>query len=386
MPDPVRVGVVGCGAISGQYLKNLTASPAVRIVALADLVQERCEARAGEFGLAGVRICTTAQLMADPSVELVLNLTWPGAHVAVSMQALAAGKHVYSEKPLAPMLAEGKQLLSRAESSGLLFGCAPDTILGSGIQIARKIIDDGRIGRPIGFSAFMMHRGVESWHPNPPFYYEPGGGPMLDMGPYYLAALMCILGPIRRVSGFAAIAIPQRLVTHKDADGVPGPMHGRQIAVSTPDHVCGVMEFASGAVGTIVTSFATHFPSYDPQQPITIYGTEGTLRVPDPNRFDGPVHIRREGEEDFHPAAEPFALGHGRGIGVLDMCDAIRAATQRLGDTASRHSGIRCSAAQACAALEAMQGFLDSSESGRAIAMQLPYSRPAPMPLKPCRL
>ncbi len=369
MPGKVSVGIVGCGAVSAQYLSNIPKFPILKVVAISDLIRERCENRAREFNLDGVRICTTEQMMKDDSVEVILNLTWPKAHVPVGMQAVRAGKHHFSEKPFGISLKEGARLYDAARKKDLTLGCAPDTFLGAGIQTARKLIDDGAIGRPVAFTAFMMGRGVETWHPNPPFYYAPGGGPMMDMGPYYLTALFNLFGPPKRVAGLASIAIPERLITHRNKDGTPGPMFGQKIAVTTPDHVCGSIEFENGVVGTIVTSFATYFPNHDPQQPITVFGSKGTLRVPDPNAFDGPVHLRLEGQSDWTPVPHAFLDGYGRAVGLADMCTAIRAGRMH-----------RANAHQAFAVLETMQAFLDSSAKGKTIAIKTPYERPAPMP------
>jgi predicted dehydrogenase len=370
MAEKVRVGVVGCGAISGQYLANAPKFPIIQIVALADLIRERCENRAREFGLEGVKICTTEQMMKDDSIEVILNLTWPKAHVPVGLQTIKAGKHHFSEKPMGIHLKEGKKLYAAAQEKGVRLGCAPDTFLGSGIQTARKVIDDGLIGRPVAFTAFMMNSGVETWHPNPPFYYEPGGGPMLDMGPYYLTALLNFFGPIKRVSGFASIAIPDRLITHKDKDGNPGPLYGQKITVTTPDHIAGTIEFENGVIGTIVTSFATRFANYDGQQPITVYGTLGAMKVPDPNCFDGPVHIRLESDAEWREVPSAFLKGYGRAVGLADLCHAIRSGRKH-----------RASGEQAFAVLEAMQGFLDSSAKGKAISPVTRYERPDPMPI-----
>jgi len=240
-------------------------------------------------------------------------------------------------------------------------GCAPDTFMGAGIQTARKVLDEGAIGRPLTFTAFMMCPGHEHWHPNPQFFYEPGGGPMFDMGPYYLTALLNFFGPIRRITGSATIAIPHRTT-----------LDGRTINVQTPDHISGSIEFENGVLGTIVMSFATRFPQYDTQQPITIYGTDGTLKVPDPNMFDGPVHLRRTFDADFHLIPPAFPTGYGRSVGLADMAYALRAARPH-----------RAIAEQAYAVLEAMQAFLDSSDRAYAIDLNSHYQRPQPMPPKP---
>jgi predicted dehydrogenase len=241
--------------------------------------------------------------------------------------------------------------------------------MGAGIQTVRKLIDDGAIGRPVSFTAFMLSPGVEAWHPNPEFYFEPGGGPMMDMGPYYLTALLNLLGPVKRISGTASIAIPERTITHKARDGKPGPKFGKKIDVQTPDHVCGLIEFENGAVGSIMTSFAARFATYDGKQPITIYGTEGTLKVPDPNCFDGPIAIRRNDDDDWRDVPLEFVEGYGRAVGLADMAIAARSGRPH-----------RASGEQALAVLDLMQGFLESSASGRAYQPVVKYERSAPMP------
>jgi predicted dehydrogenase len=292
----------------------------------------------------------------------VHNLTIPRAHAEIAMRALEAGKHTYSEKPLGITRDEGRRILDLAAARGLRVGCAPDTFLGAGVQTARKLIDGGAIGRPVAFTAFCMSRGHESWHPSPEFYYERGGGPMLDMGPYYLTALFNLLGRPRRLTGAATVAVPERTITSQ-------PKFGKAIRVETPDHVCGTLEFENGATGVVIQSFATHHPQYDERQPITVYGTEGTLKVPDPNTFDGPVHLRREGDKEWGEIAPAFVRGYGRSVGLADMAHAIR------GGRAHRASG-----ELAFAVLDVMQGFLESSEEGRAYQPIVPFERPAPMP------
>ncbi|HXI17430.1 MAG TPA: Gfo/Idh/MocA family oxidoreductase, partial [Chloroflexota bacterium] len=246
MADKVKVGIIGCGVISGIYLKNLPAFELVDVVACADLVLERAQARAQEFGI--VKACLPDELLADPEVNLVVNLTIPKAHALVALAAVDAGKSVYNEKPLAVQREEGEELLRRAKARGVLVGGAPDTFLGGGIQTCRKLIDDGAIGEPVAATAFMAGHGHEHWHPDPAFYYQPGGGPMFDMGPYYLTALISLIGPVRRVAGSARVTFPERIITSK-------PKAGETIRVETPTHVAGTLDFASGAVGTVITSF-----------------------------------------------------------------------------------------------------------------------------------
>jgi len=359
--ETVKVGVIGCGAISGAYLGMAKNFPIVDIVACADINMEAARAKAKEFNIP--KACGVQELIKDRSIDLVLNLTVPKAHVPIALECLEAGKHTFSEKPFGVNRQEGQALVAAAgKHKGLRVGCAPDTFMGAGIQTARKVIDEGAIGRPVAFTAFMMCRGHESWHPSPEFYYEIGGGPMFDMGPYYLTALLNLLGPVKRITGAATIAIPERIITSK-------PKYGKKIQVETPDHLAGTLEFASGAVGTIIQSFATHHPVHDCGHPITIYGEEGTMKVPDPNGFDGTVQVRKAGDAPWAEVPHSFVTGYGRSIGAADMAYAIR--------TGRKH---RANQEQAFAVLDLMQGFLDSSNSGRAYTPQAPYHRPAPMP------
>ena len=359
MTEKVRVGVVGTGAISGAYLGMAKNFSIIEIVALADLDTERAKAAAEKFGVD--KVCSVDELIADPSIEIVLNLTVPKAHVPVALRIIEAGKHTYSEKPLGVDRQEGEKLLAAAKKKKLRIGCAPDTFMGAGIQTARKLIDDGAIGRPVAFTAFMMGHGHESWHPSPEFYYEVGAGPMFDMGPYYLTALLNLFGPVRRLSGLASIAIPQRTITSQ-------PKFGKQITVQTPDHITGSIEFENGTLGTIIQSFATRFAPYDGKQPITVFGTQGSMKVPDPNQFDGPVHMRKKDDADWVEMPHQFVTGYGRSIGLADMAYALRSGRPH-----------RASAEQAFAVLDLMQGFLDSSQSGRAVKPVKKYKRPAPM-------
>jgi predicted dehydrogenase len=355
----VRIGVIGCGAISGAYLGMAKHFPVVEVAACADLDLERARAKAREFGIA--KACGADELLKDPSIELVLNLTVPKAHVPVSLAALEAGKHTYAEKPLGIDRDEGRKVIELAKSRGLQVGCAPDTFMGAGIQTARKLIDDGAIGRPVAFTAFMMGRGHESWHPSPEFYYEVGGGPMFDMGPYYLTALLQMLGPVKRLTGSATIAIAERTITSK-------PKFGQKIHVQTPDHICGTMEFENGCTGVIIQTFATLHAQYDQKQPITIYGSDGTLKVPDPNTFDGPVSLAMASDQEFRVIPPMFRTGYGRSIGLADMAYAIRSGRP-----------FRANGDQAFLILDLMAGFLDSARTGQAHTPTIGYHRPAPM-------
>ncbi len=355
----LKVGVIGTGNISGIYFKNGKRFESMEVVACADLDKERALAKAAEYGVRG---CTVEELLADKEIQMVINLTVPQAHAAVALQALEAGKHVYSEKPLAATREEGKQVLELARSKGLRVGCAPDTFLGGGIQTCIKLVEDGWIGRPVGATAFMMGGGPEGWHPNPEFFYKPGGGPLFDMGPYYLTALVSLLGPISRVTGSAGISFPERVATSAER-------FGQIIKVETPTHIASVLDFASGPIATLLTSFDVKGGSVLPR--IELYGSEGTMQVPDPNTFGGKVRVRRFDSEEW----SDIPLTHGksenaRGVGAADMAKAIL--------TGRSH---RASGEMAYHVLEAMFGILDASEQGAHYAMQSTCQRPAPFPL-----
>src|SRR5689334_3626869 len=286
MPEKVKVGLIGCGAISGAYLSHGKNFPILEFVACADMNRAAAEAKAQEYGIP--RVLSVEELLADRSIELVLNLTVPKAHAPVALAAINAGKHTYAEKPLAITREDGRRIIDAAKSKGVLVGCAPDTFLGAGIQTARKLVDTGRIGRPVGFTAFMLCKGHEHWHPSPEFYYEVGGGPVFDMAPYYLTALTNLLGPVKRLTSQASIQVPERTITSE-------PKRGKKITVETPDHVMSTLSFAGGATGLMGMSFAVQFGTHSGQHPITVFGTEGSIAVPDPNQFDGVVRARRAG-------------------------------------------------------------------------------------------
>jgi len=233
---PTKVGIIGCGNISSIYFKSGQTFEILDIVACADLIMDRAKAKAEEFGCKAV---TVDQLLADPEIEIVMNLTIPIAHASVAFKAIEAGKSVHNEKPLAITREDGKKMLAMAKAKGVRVGCAPDTFMGGGIQTCGKIIDDGWIGEPIGATAFMTCHGHESWHPDPEFYYKAGGGPMFDMGPYYLTALVALMGPIKRATGSTRITFPERTITSQ-------PKYGTKIKVDVPTHIGGV---ADGEIG-----------------------------------------------------------------------------------------------------------------------------------------
>jgi predicted dehydrogenase len=301
------------------------------------------------------------ELLTDPSIEAVLNLTIPRAHGEVAQAALEAGKSVYNEKPLALERAEGRRLLETARARGLLVGCAPDTFLGGGLQTCRKLIDDGWIGEPVAATAFMLSHGHETWHPDPDFYYQPGGGPMFDMGPYYLTALVSMLGPVRRVTGSTRVTFAERTITSQ-------PKYGTTITVKTPTHITGVLDFASGAVATMITSFDV-WPTELP--PIEIYGTTGSLGVPDPNGFGGPVRLRRAGAREWSEV--PLAYGYAsnyRSLGLADMAYALRHGRphRACGDLAYH-------------VLDVMHAFDEASRTEAHVHVASTCQRPAALPL-----
>lgn len=365
--EKIKVGIIGCGKISGIYMENCPKFEVLDLVACADLDLNRAREQAALYGIP--RACTTEELLSDPEIGIVINLTIPAVHAEVSLQALRAGKHVYVEKPLTVSLEEGRQVLEEAQARGLLIGSAPETFFGAGIQTALGLIEDGVIGRPVSATAFMMSRGHEHWHPDPEFYYAPGGGPMFDMGPYYLTALVQLLGPIARIAGITGKALPERTITSEKK-------YGSRVPVEVPTHVAGTLEFESGAIASLITSFDIFGGSSLP--PIEIHGTEGSLLVPDPNTFGGPVKYRRTGEADW--TEQPLLPGYednSRGIGPADMAYALLHGRKH-----------RANGELAYHVLEAMWAFHHSSDSGHYHEMKSRCTRPAALPagLKPYTL
>jgi len=352
---PLNVGIVGCGTISRQYLTTFAKLPTVDVVAAADLERSRAEAVAN--ATPGVRALGVAELMADRTIDLVVNLTVPAAHADVALQAIAAGKDVYNEKPLAATTVDARQILESASNAGVRVGCAPDTVLGTGIQTARRAIDDGRIGSPIAATASFSTAGHERWHPNPDFYYAPGGGPLFDMGPYYITALITILGPVASVIGAASRSRATRTIGS-------GPRQGETIPVAIDTHVTGVLVHQSGVLSTLYMSFdslASHAP------PIEVHGETGSLLVPDPNTFDGQPMLKTLDRHEWE--AMPTSAGYvgaARGFGIHDM-------------TLSSHP--RAGGELAFHVLDVMESLLRSAHQGTAIPVRGTCKRPAPVPL-----
>jgi predicted dehydrogenase len=353
--DVLRIGIVGVGNVSRQYLETLPRLDGVRVSAVADLVPERAEAVATD----GFRATTPAELCTADDVDLVLNLTVPRAHADVALAAVAAGKHVYNEKPLALTTDDGRRVLEAAAARGVRVGCAPDTVLGTGLQTARHHLDAGVVGTPVAATAFMVSPGPERWHPAPEFFYRTGGGPLYDMGPYYLSALVTLLGPVRRVAGMAAT--PRLVRTVGD-----GPLQGTEFPVEVATHVTGTLEHASGAVSTLLMSFdvqASHLPR------IEVYGTGGSVSVPDPNGFGGPVRLFHEDSPGWTevPAVAGYRTG-GRGCGVADLASALAAGTPH-----------RANGELALHVLDVMESLLRAAAGGRTETVTTTCERPAPV-------
>jgi len=355
---PLRVGLVGCGNISNAYFTHLKPfSSYAKITACADLDMARAKAKADEHGVG--KACSVAELLADPEIDAVLNLTIPAAHVEVNLRALKAGKHVYCEKPFSLSYKEGLKVLKEAQKRKLRVGCAPDTVLGGGIQTCRKLIDQGVIGKPIAATANMVCHGHESWHPNPEFYYQVGGGPLFDMGPYYLTSLVTMLGPVKTVSSLAKATFAERLITSQ-------PLNGKKIKVRTPTHICGGMEFIQGATATVTMSFdvwAHHLPMLE------VYGTEGSIECPDPNTFGGEVRVWTKKKKAWQTIPLTHSDKTGRGIGLADIAFALE-----------KRRPHRMNGEMALHVVEVMEAFLASAKAGKKIGIKSKCRQPDPLP------
>lgn len=353
--EPVRIGLVGCGTISPAYLRAAATFDVLDFVACADLDPAASARTEAEYGISARSVDA---LLADDGVEVVLNLTIPAAHSEVNLAAIEAGKHAYSEKPFGLNAADGRRVIERAEASGLRVGCAPDTFLGGGHQTVRELIDAGAIGRPVAGTAFMMSHGVEMWHPNPAFYYHRGGGPLYDMGPYYLTALVNHLGPVRRVAAVTGRGADTRTITSE-------PKAGEIIEVEVDTHTAGTLEFENGAVVTVVMSFEVWLHS---NRWIELHGTDASLSSPDPNGFGGTVRVSKGREWEERPLTRGYTANM-RSIGLADMCVGLR--------TGRPH---RCDGRLAQHVLEIMDAFGASSETGRHVVLDSAPGRPAPLP------
>ncbi|EJN57434.1 Gfo/Idh/MocA family protein [Halogranum rubrum] len=354
----IPTGVLGCGTISDRYFDATECFDEYEIVACADIDEELAKAKAEKYDLEPY----DPEGLLDSAVEIVVNLTPPSVHAETCEQALDAGKHVYVEKPLALSLAEAQRILDKAKDAGRRVGAAPDTFLGAGLQTCRRVLDEGRIGDPIGATAVYTSSGHESWHPNPDFYYQEGGGPLLDMGPYYVTALVSLLGPVDRVTGSVTRPHDERTITST-------PRHGEKISVEVPTHETGVLEFADGTVATLTTSFDVQ-DSTLPEPTFELYGTEGTLALPDPNHFEGPVRVSTHDSDGFEEVELTHEYTAGRGAGVADLARTIRD-----GEWSHRTSGNF-----ATHVLEVLTSVRAASEQETHLTTERTPERPEPLP------
>lgn len=352
------VGIVGCGNISEIYFQNTALFKRLKLVGCADVHHPNAEKRAAQFGIEALSV---KALLARKDVDIIVNLTVPNAHFEVSQAALKAGKHVFTEKPLSHTAAKGRALVKLAAEKGLHLASAPDTFLGAGGQLARQLIEEGKIGKPVAGTAFLMAHGPESWHPSPDFFYQPGGGPVLDMGPYYITALVNLLGPVAKVTALTAIGNEFRTISAE------GPRKGEKIVPTTPTTAMAILEFAAGA--NVVATFSWDVWKHG-CSPIEIHGTAGSLRVPDPNFYGGNVELSEAGadwqalattDQTFGkinwPAAEP-RMANFRVIGIADMAAAIE-----------RGEPARASGDLALHVLEVLEAILVSGDKKKAIVL-----------------
>ncbi len=378
----VKIGIIGCGIISRTYISNIKAFFSwLDIAACADLFVDKARETASKYSIQ--KACTVDELLKDPEIEIIINLTIPAAHTQINQKALSAGKHVYCEKPLALTLEDAEETLKLAARQKLMLGCAPETFLGAALQTCRKLLDDGWIGKPISATANMTSFGVETWHASPEFFYKKGSGPMLDMGPYYITALVSLLGPVTKTACFTTMGSSKRKI-------YSNPLRGKDIDVEVPTTYTGILGFESGVQANINMSFdmwMSNLPKLE------IYGTEGTLIVPDPNMCAGRIKIFRKekvldsinsraySEKDAKdyttdydslqeiPQLYEQPLDYLRGLGVLDMAFALV--------NGRRH---RANEELACHVTEALLSFDIAAAENTIYTMKSTCRRPEPLP------
>jgi predicted dehydrogenase len=370
MARKLGVGVVGCGNISKAYFSLAPLFRGIEMRACADINMDAARARADEFKL---RAQTVEALLAADDIDIIVNLTIPAVHYEVSKQVLDAGKHVYSEKPFVLSVKEGLDLKKRAEKQGLRIGSAPDTFLGGAHQLVRELLDAGKLGKITSGACYVMSHGMEHWHPNPDFFFQPGAGPVLDVGPYYITNLIQLIGPVKQVAAFATIPAKERTISSQ-------PRAGQKVPVNTPTTIHGIMEFHNGAVVTLNASWDVWAHGHAPME---LYGEGGTVFVPDPNFFGGDVRITKEGDpvKRLPKWNHPFGVAnqqhdHGmmanyRTAGLADMAVAIVEGRPH-----------RCSMELALHAVDVMTGILRSGETGKFVSMQTSCERPAALGVK----
>lgn len=356
---PTNIGIIGCGNISGIYLKNLPTFKGLKVTAVADLDIDRAKAKAREYDIE--HALSPQELLQREDIDAVLNITIPAAHGDVAMQALSAGKHVYNEKPLAVELKDAKAMLELAKAKNLRVGCAPDTFLGGGLQTVRDLLEQGSIGKPIHISGLMSYTGPDKWHPDPDFFFKHGAGPLFDMGPYYLTAFVMLLGPVKRVLAAAKTTYAEREVG-------AGPKKGQKIKVETPTHIASILEFESGALGNLTTSFDAMSGS---TPNIELFAANGSMTIPDPNTFGGLGEAnvvrwrndRGEAWKEEH-VQRPYA-DNARGVGLADMLFAV-----------SESRPHRASGELAYHVLEIMHRTLESAREERFVTVESRVERP----------
>ena len=369
MADTLGIGIIGCGNISTSYLRLAPLFKGLEVRGVADLNADAAAARAAEFGTASM---TIDELLGHSEIDMIINLTIPDAHFSVSRSILQAGKHAYSEKPLVLTLAEGEELRTLSAAKNLRVGCAPDTFLGGSHQMARKLIDDGAIGKVTSGSAHVMNHGMEAWHPNPDFFFLPGGGPMLDLGPYYVANLINLIGPVKRVAALTSSESSTRTIQTE------GPRQGEKVPVKTPTNIHALLEFHNGATVPVSTSWDVWAHRHKNME---IYGTEGSIFVPDPNFFGGEVSLAGTDGEikpvDLwdHPFGVPNqdhpkhgALANYRTAGLADMAQAI-----------IEDRDHRCSLDRTLHGVDVMTSVLKSGETGQFVDLSTTCTQPAPL-------
>jgi predicted dehydrogenase len=366
MARRARIGIIGCGVISETYFELAPLFRGVEIVACADIVPAAAKARAERYS---VRAMSIDELLKDSEIDAAINLTVPNAHYEVTLSILTAGKHAYSEKPLTIAYAQAKKLVAEADKRGLKLACAPDTFLGGGAQTARRLLDKGTIGSVVAGTASVMSHGMENWHPNPSFFFQPGAGPIFDVGPYYIITLVSLLGPVRSVAAMAKKGFAERTVTAE------GPMKGKKVKVTTPTTINAVLEFVSGAQVTLAGSWDVW--KHGHSNPIELYGTDGTMLVPDPNFFGGRVAYTDAGGDYTDadtttaafaapnwPAANPSRANY-RMLGVADMIEA-----------ANQGREPRASGRLAAHVVDVMESILASAAEKKFVKMRSTVERP----------
>jgi predicted dehydrogenase len=365
--EKLGIGIIGCGNISTTYLRLAPLFKGLEVRAVADMNMATATARAAEYG---VKAQSVDDLLANGEVDVVINLTIPDAHFAVSKAILEAGKHVYSEKPLTLSLQDGLTLRALAERQGKRVGCAPDTFLGGAHQLARALVDEGKVGTITAGSSAVLSHGMEHWHPNPDFFFLPGGGPMLDLGPYYIANLINLIGPVRRVGALTSSATPTRTISTE------GPRKGETVPVKTPTNIHALLEFANGATVNLSTSWDVWSHK---RVNMELYGTEGSLYVPDPNFFGGTVELAgRDGKIAEVPAWDhPFGRVNQQQDGQPPRANYRTAGLADMAVAIVEGRDHRCSLERTLHGVEVMTAVLKSGETGQFVTLETTCTRPA---------